>query len=132
MDFQLEWRNRFETVLQLDGVDTMSETITNVIKQEAVNKPLISRISSPTRTVMTKRKIVGNGDGDGKQRLEYAEICKIIKKKEREDIRKYNQEIIRETIMTPKSLTKSETRPTQTNHTARQGRVEKSMITIIS
>jgi hypothetical protein len=52
---------------------------------------------------MTKqREIVG--DGDDKQRIEYAEICKIIKKNAREDTRKYNQEIIREMIMASKSL----------------------------
>ena len=54
---------------------------------------------------MTKRReLVGNGDD--KQQLEYAEICKTIKNKAREDIRKYNLEIIRETIMTSKSLKK--------------------------
>ena len=34
----------------------------------------------------------------------YAEICKAIKKKAREDIRKYSNEIIRESIMGSKSL----------------------------
>ena len=44
---------------------------------------------------MTKRRVMA-GNGDNKQRIEYAEICKTIKKKAREDIRKYNQEIIRQ------------------------------------
>ena len=35
------------------------------------------------------------------------EICKTIKKKARENIRKYNHEIIRETIMASKSLKKA-------------------------
>ena len=43
---------------------------------------------------------------NGKHRIEFAVICKTIKKKAREDIRKYNQEIIRETIMASKSLRK--------------------------
>ena len=51
-------------------------------------------------------------NGDHKQRIEYAEICKNITKKASEDIRKYNQEIIRETIMASKSLRK--VRRTQT------------------
>jgi len=34
------------------------------------------------------------GNGDKKQRIEYAEICKTIKHKAREDIRKYNHEIL--------------------------------------
>ncbi|MEG7521715.1 MAG: hypothetical protein M3H12_01240, partial [Chromatiales bacterium] len=51
-------------------------------------------------------------NGDDNKRIEYAEICKTIKKKAKEDIRKYNQDIIRETIMTSKSLRK--VRRTQT------------------
>ena len=50
---------------------------------------------------MTKRREMA-GNGDNKQRIEYANICKTIKKKAREDIRKYNQE----TIMESKSLKK--------------------------
>ena len=46
------------------------------------------------------------GNNDNKQRIDYAEICKTINKKVREDIRKYNHEIIRETIMASKSLKK--------------------------
>ena len=46
------------------------------------------------------------GNGDNKQRIEYAEICNTIKKKAREDTRKYNHEIIRETAMASMSLKK--------------------------
>ena len=38
--------------------------------------------------------------------MEYVEICKTIKKKAREDIRKYNLDEIRETIEASKSLKK--------------------------
>ena len=34
IEFQRELRNRFET-LELDGIDTMSETITDMIQQSA-------------------------------------------------------------------------------------------------
>ena len=53
IEFQLEPRNRFETLQELDDIDTMSETITYMIQQsasglaKATNKPQISRISSP-------------------------------------------------------------------------------------
>ena len=87
----------------------MSETITDMTPQSAsrvakeINKTRKSRISSSTRALMKKRrKIVGIGDN--KQRIEYAEICKTITKKATEDIRKYNHEIIRETIIASKSL----------------------------
>ena len=89
----------------------MSETITDMIQQstsrvaKAINKPQKSRISSPTWALITKRREMAE-NGDNKQRIEYAEICKTIKKKAREDIRKYNQDIIQEVIMATKSLKK--------------------------
>ena len=67
----------------------MSETITDMIQQSTsrvakpINKPLKSR---------KQRELVENDDD--KQRIEYAETCKTIKKKTREDIKKYNQEVI--------------------------------------
>ena len=54
IEFQLELRKRFETLQELDDIDTMSETITYNIQQSAsrvaktIDKPLKSRISSPT------------------------------------------------------------------------------------
>ena len=49
------------------------------------------------------------GNGDDKQQIEYAEISKTIKKKAREDINKYDREIICETIVASKSLRKVRT-----------------------
>ena len=112
IEFQLELRNRLETRQELDDIDTMRENITGLIQQSATkvakafDKPLKSRISSPTRALMTKRNELV-GIGDDKQRLEYAEICKKIKKKSKENTRKYNLEIIRETFMASKSLKKA-------------------------
>ena len=54
---------------------------------------------------MTKRREMTR-NGDNIQRIEYAKICKTIRKKAREDIRKYNHGNVRETIMTSKSLKK--------------------------
>ena len=104
IEFQLELRNRFETLQELDDINTMSKTITDMIQKSASRvakafiKPQKSRRSSPTRALMTKwREMAENGDN--KQRIEYAEICKTIKKKAREDIRKYNQEILTSDIL---------------------------------
>ncbi len=52
--FQLELRNRFETLQELDDIDTKSETITDMILEnaprvaKAINKPLKLKISSST------------------------------------------------------------------------------------
>ena len=49
--FQLELRNRFRTLQEPDDIDTMSETITDMIQQsasraaKAINKPQKLRIS---------------------------------------------------------------------------------------
>ena len=86
-------KKRFKTLLELDDIDTMSEAITDMIQQSAsrvataITKPLKSRISSPTRALMTKRREMVE-IGDDKQRIEYAEICVTIKKKARQDNRK--------------------------------------------
>ena len=116
IEFQLELRNRFEILQELDDIDTMSETIIYMIQRsasrvaKAISKPHKSRISSPTRARHEKRhqhekrrEMAENGDI--KQRIEYADVCKTIKKKTREDIKKNTKEI-QETIMTSNSLKK--------------------------
>ena len=51
IELQLELRKIFETLQELDDIDTMSETITDMIQQsasrvaKAINKPLKSRLS---------------------------------------------------------------------------------------
>ena len=141
IEFQLELRNHLETLQELDNIDTLSKTISDMIQQsasrvaKAINKSHKSRISSPTRALMTKRREMA-GNADNKQRIEYTEICKTIKNITREDIWKYNQEIIREPIMASKSLKK--VRRTQMlgaktdwSHSW-TSRVEKSMIKVRS
>ena len=63
------------------------------------------KISSPTRTLMKNRRdmMENNTPRDHK---EYEEICKTVKKKVREDIRKHNLDEIRVTIEASKSLKK--------------------------
>ncbi|MEG7521681.1 MAG: hypothetical protein M3H12_01060 [Chromatiales bacterium] len=75
IEFQLEMRNRFETLQELDDIDIMSKNITDMIQQsvtsvaKAINKQVKPRISSPTRALMKKRReMVENGDH--KKRIE--------------------------------------------------------------
>ena len=62
VEFQVELRNRFETQQIPDDIDIISEIIIDMTKQSASrvvktnNKPLKTRISSPTRAFMTKRR----------------------------------------------------------------------------
>ena len=63
------------------------------------------KISSPTRALMKKRREMIENETP-RDHIEYMEICKTIKKKAKEDIRKHNLDEIRETIEASKSLKK--------------------------
>ena len=86
--FQLEMRNRFETLQELYDIDTMRETIRYMIQlsasrvAKAINKPHKLMMSLPKRALMTKQREMAE-HGDNKQRTVYAEICKTIKKQQR-------------------------------------------------
>ena len=77
--------------------------MTEMIQQSAMSiakqtkKQKKPKISSPTRALMKKRRemIENNIPRD---HIEYVEICKNIKMKARDNIRKYNLDEIRETI----------------------------------
>ena len=122
-------RNGFETLQELDDIDTMSATITYMIQQsasrvaKAINKPLKSRISSPTRALMAKRQeMVENGND--KNRIDYTEICKTIKnesKRGHQEIHTIDHTRQDRDIKEPEEgLQNAEARPRQTDHTPRQ------------
>ena len=88
----------------------LNKNMTEMIQQSAMTehsktnqeteKP---KMSSPTRALMKKRtEMIENNTP--RDHIEYVEICKTIKKKAREDIRKHNLDEIRETIEASKSL----------------------------
>ena len=85
--------------------------MTEMIQQSAMSiakqtkKQKKPKMSSPTRALMKKRRemIENNTPRD---HIEYAEICKTIKKEAMEDIRKHNLDGIRETIEASKGLKK--------------------------
>ena len=89
LEFQLELRKRFETLQELDDIDTMAETIADMIQEsaskvaKAITKQQKSRISSPTRALKTKRRKMAE-NGDNKQRTEYAEIYARPSKRKQE------------------------------------------------
>ena len=106
--FQLELKNRFTALQELDDIDTLNENITEMIQQMATSiakqntKQDKSRLSTQTRA-LKNREMVKNTARDC---IEYTEICKTLKKKAKEDTRKYNLDTIRKTIETSKSLIK--------------------------
>ena len=80
----------------------IQQTATSIAKQNTKRDK--SRLSTQTRALMKKRReMVMNTARDC---IEYTEICKTLKKKVKEDIRKHNLDTIRKTIETSKSLNK--------------------------
>ena len=80
-----------------------------MIKQSALSiakqtkKQKNPKISSPTRALMKKRREMIQNKTP-RDHIEYVEICKSIKKKAKEDIRKHNLDEIRKTIEVSKRL----------------------------
>lgn len=111
-EFQIELKNRFKALQVTDDLDSENEKLSEIIQQSATEvaketiKPEKSRLSSPTRALMKKRRQMSNKTVNTRMRVEYAEICKTIKKKTREDIRKHNLEAITRTIENRNSLKK--------------------------
>ena len=107
--FQLALKNRFTALEEHDDKDSLNKNMTEMIQQSAMSIAKQTKIhkkptmASPTRALMTKRRemIENNNPRD---HIEYVEICKAIKKKAREYIRKHNLDEIRETS---KSLKKA-------------------------
>ena len=109
--FQLELKNRFTALEEHDDMDSLNKNMTEMIQQSAISivkqtkKPKKPKISSPIRVLMKKRREMIENKTP-RDHIEYVEICKTIKKKGREDIRKHNLDEIRETIEASKSLKK--------------------------
>ena len=109
--FQLELKNSFTALEEHNDMDSINKNMTEMIQQSAMSiakqtkKQKMPKMSSPTRALMKKRRemIETNTPID---HIEYVEICKTIKKKAREDIRKHNLDEIQESIEASKSLKK--------------------------
>ena len=108
--FQLELKNRFTAPEEHGDMDSLNMNMTEMIQQSAMSivkqtkNPKKPKIASPPRTLMKKRREMMENKTP-REHIEYVEICKTVKKKVREDIRKHNLDEIRETIEASKSLT---------------------------
>ena len=109
--FQLELKNRFTALEEHVDIGILNKNMTEMIQQSAMSiakqtkKQKKPKIASPTRALMKKRReMIENSTP--RDHIEYVEICKTLKKKAMEDIRKHNLDEIRETIEASKSLKK--------------------------
>ncbi|XP_072033242.1 uncharacterized protein [Amphiura filiformis] len=113
-EFQLELKNRFQTLQEQEDtdLDSWNDQLVDIIQESALKvagrarKEKESKISDSTKQLLEKRRNMKR-DGIGIQNIEYTETCKTIRKKMREDIRKFNTRKIKETIENNRSLKKT-------------------------
>ncbi len=113
-EFQLELQNRFQALEIEDttDLDLWNDKVVDIIHESSLKtagkekKTQESKISDSTKLLMEKRRNMKK-DGIGIQNVEYTETCKTVRKKLREDIRKYNTAKIQETIENNRSLKKT-------------------------
>ena len=96
-----------------DDVDEAEETLTRAIEEcalQTAGKETRSRkekLKSSTKELLKKRREMNGKDQSARERIEYSELCKTIRKKMREDIREYNTMRVKEAIENGKGLKKS-------------------------
>ena len=116
-EFQLQLQNRFE-VLSEEGeedVEEMVSKITNAIQESALDtagrhrEQKNEKLKSKTKHMLKRRREMIER-GIPRTNIEYAEICKTVRKLLRDDIREYNTMRVKEAVETGKGLKKATTK----------------------
>ena len=112
--FQLELKNRFEVLKNVIEEEqdvnevnkTLISTLRNVAEEivgETATKP-VKKITEETKELMRKRRELKPKKNDPKSKVEYAELCKTVRKRITEDVRKFNCDLVRKAVEDNKSL----------------------------
>jgi len=107
--FKIELSNRFSTLEELEGeedINSRNKILTEIIRETAKEIADIKKksIISEETKLLTKKRREMKEDKNYVKRVEYIELNKTIRKKIREDIRRYNQHLVRNTIEKNKNL----------------------------
>ena len=106
-EYQLELRNRF-AALQIEELEDKVMGVVMEAAEEVASTPRRSKdskISEKTRKMMKRRKELKNLDTP-KDNIEYVEICKATRKAIKEDVKNFNEKIVKEAIENNKSMKK--------------------------
>ena len=102
--FKLELKNRFRILTEQDSTninELSSKMTTSIIEVASTFKPMgkqpISKISDETKNLMEKRRNL-KPPTTTREKIEEAELNKLIKKKRREDRRRYTTAVIESTL----------------------------------
>ncbi|MEE4247402.1 MAG: reverse transcriptase domain-containing protein [Kangiellaceae bacterium] len=112
-EFQLKLQNRFEALKVDEDAEDAAQTLTSTIEECAretagkETKIRAEKLKSNTKKLLKKRREMTGKDQNAREKIEYIELCKTIRKKMREDIREYNTMRVKEAIENGKGLKKS-------------------------
>ncbi len=111
VDFQIALKNRFSH-LTIEDVNTEIEDTVNGILDEAIQiagtskKQKNNKLQESTLNLMKKRRNMKQ-TGTARNNIEYAELCKTIRKKTRDDLRQYNTNLVPVAVKNDKGLKKA-------------------------
>ena len=110
-EFQVEIQNRFALLASIppDDIDSRGDATAKMIHEAAISiagrykseKP--DKLSTSTKQLREKRRQMKR-NGTPTDNIEYSEICKAIRRKMKEDIRKHDEKHIIKAIENSKSL----------------------------
>jgi len=109
--FQLELRNRFAVLKEEEMEAKVMEVVKTAAEEvaSAPRRPKDRKFSEKTLQMMKRRKELKNS-GTPRNDIEYAELCKSIRREIKEDVRKFNEKVIQEAIENNKSMKKTKQR----------------------
>ena len=108
--FQLELHNKFkELQVSEDDIESYNQDIITIVNDAA--KTIASRkksikidkISDSTKDMLRKRREMKQ-DATQYSKIEYRELCKIVRKQMREEIRKYNVQLVQKALTQNRGL----------------------------
>ena len=108
--FQLELRNKFkELQVSEDDIESYNQDIIAIVNDAArtiasSKKSIkIDKISESTKDMLRKRREMKQ-DATQYSKIEYRELCKTVRKQMREEIRKYNVQLVQKALTENKGL----------------------------
>ena len=108
--FQLELQNKFkELLIADDDIEGYNENIITIVTDAAraiasSKKSIkIDKISQSTKDMLRKRREMKQ-DTTQYSKIEYVELCKTVRKQMRDEIRKYNVQLVQKALTDNKGL----------------------------
>ena len=108
-DYCIQLSNRFaplaeEMTQEIDNdINTVNDRLVSVLTETAkeiagtTRKPKVDKLSASTHQLLERRRQLKR-DGTSNQRIEYSELCKLIRRKMKEDINNYHVKEIEDSI----------------------------------